>query len=302
MELQKEIFEEITRLSNQGNELLDMQHDTARAYNVFEEALNLLPKPANEWDAFAWLHSSLGECKFIEKAYNEAYEHFRKAYNASVPNVNAFILLRVGACAFELELDHAQEFLLQAYMIAGQDIFKSEDKKYYKAIEQIIKSNSLAAAKERKTVANKTTVKTQRMSGEEKELYDKNFEIAGQYYELADWNNYFRMLETCWNSIPEPKQEYAESFELLMIYFSNACKYGYAKEMLQYIPAMKIAAPSRADIGDREYYIGIIYYENGMIDEAMELFSLADLKSKGRALVDKKYKKIYKDWKKSSQK
>ena len=239
MELSKEIFEEITRLSKQGNELLDVQRDTSKAYHIFETALELLPEPANEWDAFAWLQSSLGECKFIEKAYNDAYEHFRQAYNAAAPNVNAYILLRVGECAFELELDHAQEFLLQVYMIAGRDIFKSEDNKYYEAIKPIIKSNSRTTKPPKKE--DRPMFKNIRLSGEEKEIYEKNREIASQYYAQKDWDNYFGMLQTCWTSIPEPKQEYAESFELLMVYFSNACKYGYAKEMLQYIPAMKVS-------------------------------------------------------------
>ena len=296
MELSKEIFEEITRLSNQGNELLDVQHDTSKAYYVFETALKLLPEPANKWDAFMWLQSSLGECKFAEKSYSEAYEHFRQAYNASVPNTNAFVLLRVGECAFELELDHAQEFLLQAYMVAGKEIYKSEDKKYYKSIEPTIKSRIVFHSQ---NVENRQTVKNKRLTGEDKEIYEKSREIASQYYEQKDWSNYFRTLELCWTSIPEPKQEYAESFELLMVWFSNACKYGYAKDMLQYIPAMEVADLSRADIGDREYYIGTIYYENEMIDKAMEMFTLADKKSKGRAFKDKKYQKLYKSWKKN---
>lgn len=299
MELSKEVFDEITKLSNEGNELLDVQHDTYSAYNVFESALELLPEPANEWEAFSWLQASLGECKFIEKAYNEAYEHFRQAYNALVPNANAYILLRIGECAFELQLEHAQEFLLQAYMVAGKDIFKSEDKQYYKAIESIIKTNS-RTIKTSKT-QERPKVETNRLSGKEKEIYEKNREIASKYYTQKDWDNYFGMLQTCWASIPDPKQEYAESFELLMVYFSNACKYGYAKDMLQYVPAMKIADLSRVDIGDREYYIAIVYYESGMIDEAKEMFQIADKKSKGRAFADKKYKKIYKEWKKTGQ-
>ena len=60
---------------------------------MFETALELLPEPANEWEAFSWLQSSMGECKFIEKEYNEAYEHFRQAYNALVPNANAYFYL-----------------------------------------------------------------------------------------------------------------------------------------------------------------------------------------------------------------
>ena len=301
MELSKEIFDEITRLSNEGNELLDVQHDTYSAYNVFESALELLPEPANEWEAFSWLQSSMGECKFIEKTYSEAYEHFRQAYNALVLNANAYILLRIGECAFELQLEHAQEFLLQAYMVAGKDIFNGEDKKYYKAIAAMVSSNSSVTSKPKKNSKNKPKMEVKRLSGEAKELYEKNMEIASGYYEEKDWDNYFRMLKTCWSSIPEPQVEYAESFELLMIYFTNACKYGYAKEMLPYVPAMKAADLPRVDIGDREYYIAIVYYENGMIDEAKELFQIADKKSRGRAISDKKYKAIYKEWKKAGE-
>lgn len=301
MELSKEIFDEITRLSNEGNELLDVQHDTYKAYHMFESALELLPEPANEWEAFSWLQSSMGECKFIEKAYSEAYEHFRQAYNTLVPNVNAYILLRIGECAFELQLEHAQEFLLQAYMVAGKDIFDGEDKKYYTVIETVVKPNSGAASKSKKTTKNRPKTENKRLAGVAKEIYEKNMEVASRYYEEKDWDKYFGMLKTCWDSIPELQGEYAESFELLMLYFTNACKYGYAKEMLPYVPAMKAADLTRADIGDREYYIAIVYYENGMIDEAKELFQIADKKSRGRAISDKKYKAIYKEWKKTGQ-
>lgn len=181
MELSKEIFDEITKLGNIGNELLDVQHDTYSAYNVFESALELLPEPANGWEAFSWIQASLGECKFIEKAYNKAFEHFRQAYNALVPNANAYILLRIGECAFELQLESAQEFLLQAYMIAGKDIFNEEDQKYYNAIEGMVKSNSGVASKSKKTTKAKSKMQVKRLSGEAKEKYDKNFEIAGQF-------------------------------------------------------------------------------------------------------------------------
>ena len=42
MELSKEIFDEITRLSNEGNKLLDVKHDAYSAYNVYESALGNL--------------------------------------------------------------------------------------------------------------------------------------------------------------------------------------------------------------------------------------------------------------------
>lgn len=294
MELPRDIFDEITRLTNKGNELLDNQHDTVNAYKVFEEALNLLPEPVDKWEAFAWLQSSLGECKFIEREYNEAYEHFRQAYNASAPNANAYMLLRVGECAFELGLDHAQNFLMQAYMIAGKDIFKVEPSKYYKTIEPVIKSNTNSPKSEKTAKAE-----TKRLVGDKKELLEKNINIASEYYEKQDWEHYFGTVQDCLDCIPEPKYEYAECFELLMVYFPNACKIGYAKDMLKFIPLMEQANLSRADVGDREYYIAIIYYENGMIDEAKKMFAVADKKSRGRAIMDKKYKKIYKEWKKA---
>lgn len=166
MELTKEIYDEITKLSNVGNELLDVQHDTNSAYNVFELALELLPEPANKWEAFSWLQASLGECKFIEKAYKEAHEHFRQAYNALIPNANAYILLRIGECAFELQLEHAQEFLFKAYMMDGKDIFNCEDEKYYKAIETILISNSVATSQSKKRTKNKFKRLLEKVFGE----------------------------------------------------------------------------------------------------------------------------------------
>ena len=52
---------------------------------------------------------------------------------------NPFVSLRLGQCFYEKgNIDKAKDYLLQAYMLEGTDIFEDEDEKYYSCIENII--------------------------------------------------------------------------------------------------------------------------------------------------------------------
>lgn len=298
MEIDEKTYQEITRLSQEGNRLLDDEHDSVAARDIFSKALELLPKPSEQWEAYSWLEVSLGECDFVEQKYGEAYEHFRVAYNATAPNGNAFLLLRVGQCALELNLTHAQEFLLQAYMMAGKKIFSGEDKKYFAKIKPLVEKDH-TSKKTYQTKQNKQIICKKRLAGADKELYEKDRAATSEYYQKKDWANYFAALEKAYFDIPEPRHEYAESFEFFIVAVPNALKYGYQKEALNWIAEIQDADLSRPDIGEREYYIGSIYYENELYNEAGKMFTIADEKSRGRVFMDKKYKKFYKEWKNS---
>lgn len=293
MEMPKKVYDEITRLSGIGNEFLN-SGETMEAYKAFSNALELLPEPAEKWEAYTWLQASLGECLFIQKMYGEAYERFRCAYNMTAPNANPYVLLRVGECCTELGLPYAKEFLLRAYMLAGENIFSVEDEKYYKSIESVIHGNKTESPH---TIKDNVSG-CRRMSGTVEKQYNLERERASCFYEQKSWNNYFESLETAWEIIPEPRHEYAESFELLMVYMRNAVRFGYTSNAMKWVPAFTIADLSRADVGDREYYVGCVYLEEGLEEEAGRLFKIADEKSKGRILKDKKYKKFYQEWKK----
>ena len=225
MELPKELFEQISRYSEAGNALLETG-SASEAYIQFETAVDLLPEPRESWEAYAWLFASMGECHFIEGNYQEAYDCFLAAYNSTMPDANPYVLLRLGECCTEIQNNNSTEFLFRAFLLDGEEIFKTENDKYFKSIQQMIDNG--AKAKEEPT-ENTQQPACKRMSHEGADRYKKACERASQYYIKSDWENYLKAKEAAWDEIPEPKEEYAESFEFFLTFIPNALKHGDVK-------------------------------------------------------------------------
>ena len=100
MELSDELYDRIEELSETGNEAMESE-DYAKAISCF-----------------------------LMGNYGKSLEFFRKCYNIGETD-NPFILLRLGENYLEMEDEtNATEFLLRAYMLEGEKIFK-EDWKYF---------------------------------------------------------------------------------------------------------------------------------------------------------------------------
>lgn len=129
MELSDELYDRIEELSETGNEAMESE-DYAKAISCFQEALDILPEPKEDWEAYLWLVGSIGDAHFMMGNYGKSLEFFRKCYNIGETD-NPFILLRLGENYLEMEDEtNATEFLLRAYMLEGEKIFK-EDWKYF---------------------------------------------------------------------------------------------------------------------------------------------------------------------------
>ena len=96
----------------------------------FGDWLDILPEPKEDWEAYLWLAGSIGDAYFMMRNYGKSLGFFRKCCNIGETD-NPFILLRLGENYLELEDEtNATEFLLRAYMLEGNKIFK-EDWKYF---------------------------------------------------------------------------------------------------------------------------------------------------------------------------
>lgn len=126
--LSEDIQEALDEACDQGNEAMD-EGEFREAAGFFRQALDLLPNPAEEWDAYGWLQAALGDAHYGMKDYAAALEHFHKAYAFAGPEeVNPFVLLRLGQCSRRLgDEKSAADFLLRAYMLEGEDIFEDEE-------------------------------------------------------------------------------------------------------------------------------------------------------------------------------
>jgi tetratricopeptide (TPR) repeat protein len=138
MELLDGLYEEISSLCSEGDQLVDeSMYD--KAIDSYLKALNLLPNPKNIWEASTWINTALGDTYFIKGDYNAAKGYLLDALNCPDGIDNPFILLRLGESFYELqEFNKAKEFLLRAYLMEGYAIFEDEDCKFFSMIKDEI--------------------------------------------------------------------------------------------------------------------------------------------------------------------
>ena len=66
MELSDELYDRIEELSETGNEAMESE-DYAKAISCFQEALDILPEPKEDWEAYLWLAGSIGDAPFMAR-------------------------------------------------------------------------------------------------------------------------------------------------------------------------------------------------------------------------------------------
>ncbi|MFD1838958.1 hypothetical protein [Paracidovorax cattleyae] len=130
LELPDDIYEKVTALSEKANDALESDRPSA-AIEPLQQALDLLPAPQYEWEAWTWLNGSLGEAYFNLSDFRMARISFLDAMSGPGGQGNPYLLLRVGQSALELgETTQAKQMLAQAHMQEGDELFSDEDPKY----------------------------------------------------------------------------------------------------------------------------------------------------------------------------
>jgi tetratricopeptide (TPR) repeat protein len=136
MELDDAIYQQVTLLSEQGNGYMDNE-DWDKAIEAFQEALDMLPVPKNQWEAALWLNASIGDVCFMKEDFAHAKDAFFEALNCPDGQSNPFVLIRMGETQYELnDFENAKEYLLRAYMLEGEEVFEDEDPKYLKFMKE----------------------------------------------------------------------------------------------------------------------------------------------------------------------
>ncbi|MDR2147822.1 MAG: hypothetical protein LBE91_15325 [Tannerella sp.] len=137
-ELEDKIYDRIEILSEEGNEYADNEQ-YEEAVSKFKQALDLVPSPKTDWEASMWLNASMGDMYFMLSEYGKCSESMFDALNCPDGYSNPFVHLRLGESLFELgEKEKSKEYLLQAYMLEGKEIFETEDSKYFELIKPLI--------------------------------------------------------------------------------------------------------------------------------------------------------------------
>ena len=125
--------------AEEGNELFE-EEKYLQAISIWLEGLNSLNKPLNMQSEAVWFQTSIADAYFMLGEYEKAYPYLwdAKSNITGEGYTNPFVMLRLGQCSFELGKDDAAEYLIRAYMLAGDDIFESEDEKYFDQIKNLV--------------------------------------------------------------------------------------------------------------------------------------------------------------------
>lgn len=138
-ELSEEIGDEILRLSAEGDELAESEKYPL-ALERYWKAWDLLPEPKIEWEAAMWLLAAIGDANFLSGDFVAGRDNFANSMHCPDAIGNPFLHLRLGQCQFELgNIDRAADELARAYMGAGDEIFETEDPKYFAFLKTKLK-------------------------------------------------------------------------------------------------------------------------------------------------------------------
>jgi tetratricopeptide (TPR) repeat protein len=140
-ELDEKIYSQITALSESGDQFVE-QENFLDAIEKYREALALIPKPIENWDASTWVLTALGETCFFQEDYPHALEYLKMAMHCPEGIGNPLIHLRLGQVQMELGIqEKAKDELLRAYMGGGMEVFEGEDSKYFELIRVLAKQS-----------------------------------------------------------------------------------------------------------------------------------------------------------------
>jgi tetratricopeptide (TPR) repeat protein len=126
MELSENLFDQVETLSAKGSNFFDK---TAfdQALEKWVQALDLLPEPKTDWDAYTWLSTSIGDAHYQLAQFDVARQFLFDALNGPDAQGSPFIHYRLGQCEVKIgNQDSAKNHLLQAYMLDGEKIFHGE--------------------------------------------------------------------------------------------------------------------------------------------------------------------------------
>lgn len=120
------LHKQIEVLSEQGNQHFDAGRQAA-AISAWQAALELLPPPSVQWEAWTWLQTAIGDAYFQLGNFAAARAALLDALNGPGAQENPFVHYRLGQASSRLGQEaEAREHLLRAYMLDGEDIFHAE--------------------------------------------------------------------------------------------------------------------------------------------------------------------------------
>ncbi len=136
-DLESELKAQVVELCNKAVEAQEEERFHASNRDL-QKVYDLLPEPKNEWKAYSWLISIMADNHFEQDEYIAAFKKLEEVFTLDDESTeNAYLCLRRGQCALELEYDElAKQFLTRAFELEGKELFEDEHSKYLKLAKQ----------------------------------------------------------------------------------------------------------------------------------------------------------------------
>lgn len=130
------------------------------------------------------------------------------------------------------------------------------------------------------------------IGGENLQLFNKYYNQCLELLNVRSFGEELSLLLDCWSLIPDDKHSYDESYLVAWRVVELAIETNNLPLMNEWKNHIALADAERADSGHREMLLGKIAYMNNDLQEAKELFLIANKKSEGRCFKasDTKYK------------
>jgi tetratricopeptide (TPR) repeat protein len=141
--LSDEISEKIDKLAIEGNAIFE-EEKYVKAIEVFQEGLNLIPKPKENYEASLWFLVGIGDAYWFLDDYENSLTYWNQSLNVVAGNENVFVHFRKAQVLFELNKfkDAFLEFQTYKQLDEKEVLFLDEDEKYLQFFQKGSKSNS----------------------------------------------------------------------------------------------------------------------------------------------------------------
>lgn len=137
-ELSEKLYEAITNLLDEGDELVERgKYKEAIAY--YEEAMNRLPEPKEDWTLFDTIAICIGDSYYEMGEYIVADRFYTTSLTRGSGIENPYVWYVKGRNLIKLgNKEEAIDALMRAYMLDGTDVFDTDDGEFLSYIEPYI--------------------------------------------------------------------------------------------------------------------------------------------------------------------
>jgi len=137
-ELSEKLYEAITNLLDEGDELVERgKYKEAIAY--YEEAMNRLPEPKEDWTLFDTIAICIGDSYYEMGEYIVADRFYTMSLTRGSGIENPYVWYVKGRNLIKLgNKGEGVDALMRAYMLDGTDVFDTDDGEFLSYIEPYI--------------------------------------------------------------------------------------------------------------------------------------------------------------------